>query len=209
MPPLGYPEIIQYYYRYGNTRAARADRMHRKLGPDQNVPGIPQPLRLNLGNAIVHGVRFSGYVERESAANANTRMRRVRSQRIEVCESHNNWKTSWDTVYNVGLAADMRTAISCNCPDNAEDKCKHMLLCESHMRNRVPVVVRRSARVREIVDRNNQASTSAARRSRSRRAPQRYVPAFAPVGGQVRVNPETPDKIQKTSLSELSLDEES
>ena len=207
MPPLGYPEIIQYYWRYGDTRAARAERMRRKLGPDRDVPGIPQPLLRNLGNAIVHGVRFSGYVERETAANANTRMRRVRSQRIEVGESHGNWKTNWDTVYNVGLAADMRTAISCNCPDNVEDKCKHMLLCELHMQTRVPVVVRRSARVRRTRDRNEQSSTLTQRRSRSRRAPQRYTPTLAPIGGQV--DQRTPETNNKTLLLELSSDEES
>lgn len=175
--------------------------MYQKLGPDQNVPGIPQPLRLTLGASIIHGVRFSGYVERETAANANLPMRRVRSQRNEVCESYNNWKTDWDTVYHVGLAPDMRTAISCNCPDPTDDKCKHMLLCELHMATRVPVRIRRSARVRSARAQRDQAEVVAQRRSRSRRPPDRFVPAMAPIGAPPASN--NLDRNGKTLISDL------
>lgn len=183
------PELIELYYeRYGgSTRDERADRMFQRLPPEQFVQNIPQPNRLiPLTTSIVNGVRFRGYVERETAANRDTPMRRVRSQRNEDCESYDDWMTDRSTVYHVGLAPDMRTAISCDCPDAVEDndydKCKHMILCEQYMTTRVPITVRRSARARQIRENNERMAATAARQSRIRRPPVRYVPTLAPIG---------------------------
>ena len=124
---------LLYHKRYGGSeRSDKANRMKKKLPPVAEVEGLPPPGPGPKIGLRVKDTFFDGYVEMETFGNAEKRFRKVRSQRNSDCETYAEWQTDRFEVYTVALSENMKTALTCNCPDDSA-VCKHMMLVEAHM----------------------------------------------------------------------------
>lgn len=139
MSPLSFEKWRQ---RYGDTRADRADKIHRTLPPNA-VNGIPPPRPLwawssalrqdgtqdtvaSINMFGVGSVDFYGHVEVRSDDSVRLRRRFVRSQR---CTEPQQSLFS-QSIYKVRIraAGGREDAVSCTCPDwSNQGPCKHML----------------------------------------------------------------------------------